>query len=58
MFLNEKRPGRIEEDPKGAYVEDDVMIGGGTKAAEIKGGRLVESETVGGDRLLRYVAER
>ena len=36
----------------------DVMIGGGTKAAEIAGGRLVESETVGGDRLLRYVAER
>ena len=29
VFLNEKRPGRIEEDPKGAYIEDDVMIGGG-----------------------------
>ena len=28
-FLNEKRPGRVEEETKGAYVEDDVMIGGG-----------------------------
>ncbi len=29
VFLNEKRPGRIEEHAKGACVEDDVMIGGG-----------------------------
>lgn len=36
----------------------DQMLGAGTKAAEITGGRLVESESVGGDRLLRYVAER
>ena len=33
----------------------DVMLGGGTKAAEIRGGRLVDTEDVGGDRLLRYV---
>ena len=33
----------------------DVMLGGGTKAAEIRGGRLVDTENVGGDRLLRYV---
>ena len=30
VFLNEKRPGRAEEETKGAYVEDDVMIGGGS----------------------------
>ena len=30
VFLNEKRPGRVEEETKGAYVEDDVMIGGGS----------------------------
>ena len=29
-FLNEKRPGRVEEETKGAYIEDDVMIGGGS----------------------------
>lgn len=28
-FLNEKRPGKEEVFAKGAYVEDDVMIGGG-----------------------------
>lgn len=28
-FLNDKRPGRDDEPSKGAYVEDDVMIGGG-----------------------------
>ena len=33
----------------------DVMLGGGTKAAEIHGGSLVDTEDVGGDRLLRYV---
>lgn len=33
----------------------DVMLGGGTKAAEIRCGRLVDTEDVGGDRLLRYV---
>ena len=33
----------------------DVMLGGGTKAAEIHGGSLVDTEIVGGDRLLRYV---
>ena len=33
----------------------DVMLGGGTKAAEIRGGSLVDTEDVGGDRLLRYV---
>jgi len=29
VFLNEKRPGRAEDITKGAFVEDDVMIGGG-----------------------------
>ncbi len=29
VFLNEKRPGKEEITPIGAYVEDDVMIGGG-----------------------------
>ena len=33
----------------------DVMLGGGTKAAEIHGGSLVDTEDVGGDRLLHYV---
>ena len=33
----------------------DVMLGGGTMAAEIMGGSLVDTEDVGGDRLLRYV---
>ena len=34
----------------------DVMLGGGTKAAEIRGGRLVDAVDVCGDRLLSYVA--
>ena len=29
IFLNEKRPGKEDISAKGAYVEDDVMIGGG-----------------------------
>lgn len=29
VFLNEKKPGKEEITPIGAYVEDDVMIGGG-----------------------------
>ena len=29
-FLNDKRPGREDTPNKGAYVEDDVMIGGGS----------------------------
>ena len=36
----------------------DVALGGGTKAAELVGGRLVETVRVGGDRLMRFVAER
>ena len=29
VFLNEKKPGKEDIKPLGAYVEDDVMIGGG-----------------------------
>jgi len=29
VFLNDKRPGREDAPSKGAYIEDDVMIGGG-----------------------------
>ncbi|MBQ1696702.1 MAG: bifunctional diaminohydroxyphosphoribosylaminopyrimidine deaminase/5-amino-6-(5-phosphoribosylamino)uracil reductase RibD [Bacteroidales bacterium] len=36
----------------------DIMIGNGTRAAELTGGRLVDTEDIGGDRMLRYVAER
>ena len=30
VFLNEKTPGRAECETRGAFVEDDVMIGGGS----------------------------
>ncbi len=36
----------------------DVSLGGGTRAAELVGGRIMETVDVGGDRLLRFCAVR
>ena len=50
VFLNEKYPGRIDDETKGAYVENDVMIGGG--AVILPGVRIGERSFIAAGALV------